>query len=768
MNDKLILPLILAVLLTGIASFFFFLQPPTKFHVENVSATSVTLAWNGNGNFVIYRTEKGNFVKVGETQKNKFTDKTVKAGKTYAYVVRTAFLWFLSTPSKKVSVTTPYVNKSVAFSLSISEISPNFVMLKWKIKNENIAYFTLYKSSNDAAFKEFASARSEAREFMDTDLIQNASYRYKVMAVMTNGTRLYSNVVEANIPYEVNGIVIGPNCNGMKDVDIYADGKKIAISGSNGKWNCTLRRGVHVISPLKKGYIFSPPQKTVDGPVHIQFTASIVRNPIPVPVPISPVSTTLLSNSVTFKWTSSGKNVTYALYLGKSSTDMQVLINGLTATSYETRLEYGCTYFWKVEAVGYTAKSSKIVKFSIRKYMISGRVITNKNSGLSDVKISLNGESVLTNKDGDFSFKGLSGQGVVIPEKIGWTFAPRSVKVDGPTSTIIFKAIPPKKGILWKTLTDEFVYAPIVLQNGDLIVGTLNGNVYKISDSGNILWKFSVGKWILPKPLIDKKENIYFAADTGYLYALDKNGKKKWDFLLNGIPEGKLSLYSSTIYVANNKGYLYAISTDGTPIWAKKLNGILVSKIIKYDGYLYALTEEASGTAEILYKLSPDEGKIVFSKTLKNWCSHVLAVNDDGKMYISNGQNLVLFDVTGIKPVMKWKEQFRGDVYSCVNHNGILYVTAGSELYAVKDGRTLWNFKANGKIFAQPVFYKDFIYIVSNMGTIYIINLKGQQMGKENLGDLVVFSKPTLNSKGVMYLGTFGVYAVKLNLLKTK
>src|SRR6266849_6664181 len=61
---------------------------------------------------------------------------------------------------------------------------------------------------------------------------------------------------------------------------------------------------------------------------------------------------------------------------------------------------------------------------------------------------------------------------------------------------------------------------------------------------------------------------VYFGSYDHKLYALDRDGHKRWEFLAGNVIIGTPALAADgTIYLGAQDGKLYALGADGAPQW---------------------------------------------------------------------------------------------------------------------------------------------------------------------------------------------------------
>ena len=103
---------------------------------------------------------------------------------------------------------------------------------------------------------------------------------------------------------------------------------------------------------------------------------------------------------------------------------------------------------------------------------------------------------------------------------------------------------------------------PAITEDGGVIIGSYDRNVYKFDFAGNLLWTFATGGVVYaPVTLDDAAHAAYVGSWDGYLYALDEQtGKELWKFKVgsNGdcsVAVGEAgSKYANTVVIGSNEG----------------------------------------------------------------------------------------------------------------------------------------------------------------------------------------------------------------------
>ncbi|WP_242395279.1 PQQ-binding-like beta-propeller repeat protein [Anaeromyxobacter oryzisoli] len=130
---------------------------------------------------------------------------------------------------------------------------------------------------------------------------------------------------------------------------------------------------------------------------------------------------------------------------------------------------------------------------------------------------------------------------------------------------------------LLATLTDIATDSPVILSNGDIVVGDQSGVLHRLSSSGVAVWaqpKRLSGPVLSPLVLADTSATLIVPTRSGTVYALDGSGAQIWSHTLGtgaelrsgnlhtkpGQPPGQVT---STAYYPTSDGKLHAVIVDG-------------------------------------------------------------------------------------------------------------------------------------------------------------------------------------------------------------
>lgn len=111
----------------------------------------------------------------------------------------------------------------------------------------------------------------------------------------------------------------------------------------------------------------------------------------------------------------------------------------------------------------------------------------------------------------------------------------------------------------WTFPTEKSVSPAVIAEDGSIVLGGEDGNVYRLEPDGSLRWKFQIGKATLQAPAISQSGVIYIGSVDG-LYALNAAGTPLW-IMKTRAPSGSPTIApDGTVYIQSDDGMLHAIA----------------------------------------------------------------------------------------------------------------------------------------------------------------------------------------------------------------
>jgi outer membrane protein assembly factor BamB len=280
---------------------------------------------------------------------------------------------------------------------------------------------------------------------------------------------------------------------------------------------------------------------------------------------------------------------------------------------------------------------------------------------------------------------------------------------------------------------DPFTSAPLVADDGTIMIGCSNDYVYALNPDGSVKWADSIGSQVFATGALGSDGTAYFQTVDTTVVALRPDGSKLWEFYNEGSFTAPVVGADGTVYAINQNGTLHAIDpSNGNQKWVSSAIGKPVTGPPAIDptrNLLYAIDNEtgvlqsvslADGTGAWQYAIGPDASGPV--------------VGPDGS------------------------------VYAC--GNGLL-----TKLSA--DGELVWVFAPPlGGVLSTPAITADgYVYVLAVAGkkkrlalrpqyedSLYAVNPDGSRRWACGLGEGLSdpdypLSSPKLDASGFIYIG---------------
>lgn len=314
--------------------------------------------------------------------------------------------------------------------------------------------------------------------------------------------------------------------------------------------------------------------------------------------------------------------------------------------------------------------------------------------------------------------------------------------------------------LLWTFDTNGPVSVQPIPTGNETAIASQDGNLYLISQTGTMVWKKSVGNYLL-QPLVFG-ENIVAVTTAGHFVELKREGTIVRDIQLNsthnvsyvyGIAADSNKIYITTtnsVIALNKTGQPYifykitkntivltapAIASDGTVIfgiddtltavkdgkakWNATVGTTWKSRPVILGNFVYIGTLDGA-----LYAVSLDSGSIAWKKDVDGWVIGNLLASGQILYFGTTSGSFYALD-TATAGVM-WKKALPGGIASTPTKGTIggkeaVFVGSdNSNLYVLdaQNGRLLWAWSARGKA-GSPLFYQAKLILPSYDGSVY-------------------------------------------------
>lgn len=242
----------------------------------------------------------------------------------------------------------------------------------------------------------------------------------------------------------------------------------------------------------------------------------------------------------------------------------------------------------------------------------------------------------------------------------------------------------------WRKIIENGVASGATVYEGNIYFGASDGQFYCLDAfDGSLIWAFPVRAEVLSAPLVHDG-TVYFLTLNNVVYAIDaKSGKQKWlynrtdttTFSIRG--GGKPVAAKNNLYVGFSDGFFVAInSKTGSLVWERSLNKNAKFKDINATAVIDGNAVYVSGYDDSLYKLSLDDGQLI------------------------------------------WRLEKGGHTAVTLANDKLFYSTSEGEVLALnrQNGQTLWSYKLREGVATQPVLLNELVVFGESRGNLNILN----------------------------------------------
>ena len=303
----------------------------------------------------------------------------------------------------------------------------------------------------------------------------------------------------------------------------------------------------------------------------------------------------------------------------------------------------------------------------------------------------------------------------------------------GPGATgVADDTIAPPFGLLWKVKLDGGIKSGLrsapVVDSQRVYVGSLDGHVYAFHRrSGEMEWKFQTGGSVWA-PAVVADGMVYIGSEGGNFFALDAATGKvldAFDSAEKPVIHGGAAVTDSLVVFGANDNYVYALDRDDLShiVWHTRTDDWVESTPVIHDGAAYVGSNDGR-----LYKFDLETGRILWS-FITAGPLYSTPVIHNGTAFFSSWDGHIYAVRTDDKELL-WKtrvdEQASG---SLALKDGVLYggtMFPEGILFALnaKTGKLLHSFPTQGGFDASPVISGDMLYIGSFNDNFYAVNIK--------------------------------------------
>ena len=359
---------------------------------------------------------------------------------------------------------------------------------------------------------------------------------------------------------------------------------------------------------------------------------------------------------------------------------------------------------WKTELDSYHALSSPIVS--------QGMIFANGAGALYAVDANSRKIKWVFNQQKYAGRAPAISNGIVYAGKYGNTF----FAVDAKNGKEKWKFETENMAVSSPAMSNMIVSSPAI-SNGIVYIGDLAGYLYAFdAGTGKEKWKFktngleqplksptAASNYEMPGGIATEvaisNRSIYFTSLDGYLYALeDDTGNEKWELNFGTILSSP-SVLNGTIYVGSNDGDVFAIDENGKLKWEIKIQDLTSVSLKSVD------------------RISIDQNVAIANDAIYFTGSFTHYLNDDNQQ-----SDCYLYAVESTAGHTIWKLHLSScaSTDTTVVNNVLYFGDEDGTVHAIDTtSKELWNFKADSTIYSEVVISNGKAYFSTKDGYLY-------------------------------------------------
>lgn len=333
--------------------------------------------------------------------------------------------------------------------------------------------------------------------------------------------------------------------------------------------------------------------------------------------------------------------------------------------------------------------------------------------------------------------------------------------------TFSVSAAGPESGcVLWQTCCDsKIVTTPVYLSNNYAVFAADDGYVSAVDQEGTRLWKYKTNSHVYDSVTVSDTDNIFIATSDGVIHALDFEGQVLWVIELSRLLKTGISVGFLCPPTYSDEGILYAqsahertllaVSAEGSLLWKHAFGGKgggVFSPVIDQEGNVYVGgSPENIGRISVLSKKGKPLRVIDVSNSYLN---SPTILQDESLLVFCSIDGLIRVDDLG---ELSWIYDYDGISFSpaAVRSDGCSYINyIDGSLHAVSDtGERLWKVQEQDTIIGAPaVDGKGNAYMVSGKA-LYSVGSKGETNWRLKL-DSTLTTGASISPNGIIYVGS--------------
>jgi eukaryotic-like serine/threonine-protein kinase len=313
--------------------------------------------------------------------------------------------------------------------------------------------------------------------------------------------------------------------------------------------------------------------------------------------------------------------------------------------------------------------------------------------------------------------------------------------------------------LVWKFECEDEVRGTPIYQNGVLLVGSYDHNLYALdAETGEFIWKYATDGGIVSRPGIHEG-TIYFGSEDRRLHAIiQRSGKLSWTYYTDGPIRSSPLIAENHIFIGSDDGFMHAVnSMTGRSSWKADVGSPVRSTPIIFKDYLFFGTEAGdfycldlrgqtkwrfkakraiTGSAIIsqdilflgsvdatLYALDVRSGFVIWRFRLGKASISTPCMVENFLFTGSIDNTIYCIDKNSTKEIWRFSTEHQVTGSPIIQKDSLYCGSVDKNLYCLeyRTGRLRWKFTTEGPITGSPTTYEDKIYFGSTDHQVYAL-----------------------------------------------
>jgi outer membrane protein assembly factor BamB len=305
--------------------------------------------------------------------------------------------------------------------------------------------------------------------------------------------------------------------------------------------------------------------------------------------------------------------------------------------------------------------------------------------------------------------------------------------------------LPDKLREVWKFKAKDGIEGTAAIAGGKVFIGSFDKNLYALDlKTGEVKWKYAAGPIKAPPGVRDGV--VYVGDEDGGFHAVDADtGKLKWKFDAGSEVTSGTGFAGTDVLFGTSGETLFCLTKDGKKKWEFKVEGGPVHATPAVVG----TTTFVAGCDSALHVIDTKTGKEVRSIELAGQVGSTGALAGD-VMYVGTMTNEVqAIDWKAGKVLWTYRAERRQQPFQASVALTDTLVLGGSKdkrLHAIdrKTGAAKWDFLTTGRIDSSPVVVGKRVYFGTLDGKFIVLDIEKGVAVQEIVLDSEIIGSPAV------------------------